>query len=54
MFYGYQIGMARQDILCCVYGTFIDMISCLAIFNGRLKQKRKAKKMSFEEAINLR
>ena len=53
MFYGYHMGMARQDILNEVFGSFIDLISCLAVFNGNAVQKDR-KNWSFEEAIELR
>lgn len=54
MFYGYQLGMSRIEILNTRFGLFIDMLSCLKVFNGDAILKKKPKVMSFEEAIELR
>lgn len=35
-------------------GEMRDMISCLAIYEGRAKQKKKKRKWKFEEVISLR
>lgn len=47
------MGMTRQEILNEKYGVFVDMISCLAVYNGTAIQKKK-KKMGFDEALSLR
>ena len=44
--------MTRQEILCTAFGEMQDMISCLAIYNGGAKQKRKRKKLSYDEIIH--
>lgn len=54
MFYGYHMGMSRNEILNTRFGLFIDMMSCLGVFNGNSKLKKVRKVMSFEEAIELR
>ena len=46
--------MTRQEILVTRYGEMQDMISCLAIYDGIAKPKKAEKKMSYDEAINLR
>lgn len=33
------------------YGEMLDLIACLAIFNGAAEEKRK---LSFDEMLNLR
>jgi hypothetical protein len=43
--------MTKQETLCTRYGEMNDLISCLAIYNGRAEEK---KKMSFDEALMLR
>lgn len=48
------MGMTRQEILNEKYGVFVDMISCLAVYNGTAVQKKKKKKMGFDEALSLR
>ena len=46
--------MSRQEILITPLAEMMDMISCLAIYEGLAKPKKKKKKMSYDEAINLR
>lgn len=46
--------MTRQEILVTSFGEMQDMISCLAIYEGIAKPKKKKKKWSYDEAINLR
>lgn len=48
-----MLNMSKQEIMATRYGEMADMISCYAIFNGA-KPKKKARKMSFDEAIALR
>lgn len=45
--------MSREEILNTRFGLFLDLISCLGVFNGGSKLKKAKKKMSFEEAIEL-
>ena len=54
MYNGYRLGMRREEILNCLYGLFIDLMSCQAVVDGTSKLKKQKKKMSFEEAIELR
>lgn len=44
--------MSRQEILCTRYSEILDMIACFAIYNGA-KQKKKQKKLSFEETLGV-
>ena len=46
--------MEKREILCTPYGEMVDMISCMAIYNGTARQKKKKKKWKFEDAIALR
>jgi len=34
LFYGYQLGMSRHEILTTRYGEFLDILSCQAVANG--------------------
>jgi hypothetical protein len=44
--------MTRQETMLTPYGEMLDLISCLAIYNGGAKEK--APKMSFDEFFALR
>lgn len=46
--------MSKQEILVTRYGEMIDMISCLAIYNGRAEEKLPKKRYKFEEIIEWR
>lgn len=46
--------MQRQEILNTRYGEMIDMITCLAIYNGRAEEKPEKKHYKFEEIIEWR
>lgn len=46
--------MARQEILVTRYGEMIDMLLCLAIYNGRAKEKKEKPHYKFEEIIEWR
>lgn len=56
IFYGHQLGMSRQEIMTTRYGEMMDLIACLAIYNGTVKQKKTASKRhwSVDEALALR
>jgi hypothetical protein len=43
--------MTRQEIIYCRFAEFMDLLSCYAIYNGDAKER---KKMSFDDALNLR
>lgn len=46
--------MSRQEIICTPLGEMLDMIACLAIYEGTAKPKKKRKKWAYDDAINLR
>lgn len=43
--------MSAAEVIGTRYGEMLDMIACMAIYNGA---KPKAKKLSFDEAMKLR
>ena len=45
--------MTRQEIMVTKVGELKDMISCLAIYNGSAKPKRKQKNLSFVEQMDV-
>lgn len=51
IFYGHMLGMSRQETLATRWGEMNDLVACLAIYNGKAKEK---KKLSFDQAIMLR
>ena len=49
LFYGiHEFGMTREQVLTYPYGEFIDLISCLSIYNGGAEEKNK---LSFDEVL---
>lgn len=51
MFYGlHEFHMTRDQVLNYPYGEFIDLISCLSIFNGNAEEKDH---LTFREMISL-
>lgn len=46
--------MDKAEILDTRYGEMLDMINCLKIFNGNARQKKQRRRLSYDEAINLR
>ena len=44
--------MSKQEILCTPIGEMLDMLSCLAIYEGGLKEKKP--KMPMEEVLKLK
>jgi len=47
--------MDRREIIITRYGEMVDMLSCLAIYEGTAVPKKKAKRFTrFEDAIKLR
>lgn len=46
--------MGKAEILITPIGEMLDMISCLAIYNGTAKPKKKRKKLSYQEIMALR
>lgn len=53
LFYGRKLNMGRQEIMCARYGEMLDMIACLAIYNGA-SPKKKRKHWTFDEAMRVR
>ena len=53
LFYGRKLNMRRQEIMCTRYGEMLDMIACLAIYNGA-KAKKKQKHWTFDAAMKVR
>lgn len=43
--------MSAPEVMGTRYGEMLDMIACMAIYNGA---KPKAEKLSFDEAMELR
>lgn len=43
--------MSAADVMATRYGEMLDMIACMAIYNGATP---KAEKLSFDEAMKLR
>ena len=54
VFYGRMMNMSRTEVLLTRYGEMLDMIDCLAIYNGTAEVKQAAPVMSYDEAIALR
>ena len=46
--------MSKQEILCTPYGEMMDMMACMAIENGSLKQIPPKRVWNYDEAIALR
>lgn len=53
LFYGRKLNMTKQEILVTPYGEMMDMISCLAIYEGNATQKIRHS-WKYEDAIGLR
>ena len=53
LFYGKKLNMTRQEIRFTRYGEMLDMITCLAIDEGRMEYKAPKKKWRFEEVMKL-
>lgn len=51
-FYGLKLGMSREEIDVARYGEIVDLIACMAIFNGAAEQKKSIK--DYQSAIALR
>lgn len=46
--------MGKREILITKYGEMMDMIACLAIFNGSAKPKKRKPKLSYMQVMQLR
>jgi len=51
---GLQMGMSREATLATLVGEFWDLMECDAIAHGNAKQKRKMKKMDFNDFMALK
>lgn len=51
-FYGLRLGMSREEINVTRYGEMADLIACLQIYNGGVKQKKKL--TDYQAIISLR
>ena len=47
------MGMNRQEVLNSPYGEFVDLISCLSVYNGNAEVVEKKKPKTFDEVINM-
>ena len=45
--------MEKQEILLTPFGEFMDLISCLSIYNGNAKPKKQRRKLSYQEIMAL-
>lgn len=45
--------MGRQEILTTRYGEMLDLISCLAIYNGVAEPGETRRKLSFDETLEV-
>ena len=52
LFYGYQLGMSRREILTTRYGEFLDILSCQAVANGAARIKHHIR--DYWDAIRVR
>lgn len=51
VYYGYALGMSREETMGTRYGEFLDLLACRAIDNGA---EQKAPKKSMEEVLQMR
>ena len=52
MFYGYKIGMSKNEIRFSKYGEILDLIACNQIESGNLLPKKK--KLKFEDVMKMK
>lgn len=49
------MNMSREETMLTRYGEMLDLMNCMAIYNGGAEQKAKKKRItSFTEAMMLR
>lgn len=51
MFYGFRLGMSRQETLDTLYGEFMDFLACDSIITGHAKQKKTKRKISIDDLM---
>lgn len=54
LFYGHLLGMGRAEIMATRYGEMLDLVACLAIYNGQAKNKKTRVVSGFENTMDLR
>lgn len=52
LFYGRKLGMSKQEIYWTSIGEMLDMISCIAIYEGGAKPKKEKKVIKIESLFN--
>lgn len=45
--------MSRQEVLNCRFGEFLDLISCLNVYNGAAEITEKKKPKTFDEVMEM-
>lgn len=45
--------MSEQAVKSYPYYEYLDLLACLAVYNGTAKQKKKKKKMNILDALKL-
>ena len=54
LFYGRYLGMQKQEILNTRYSEMLDMVSCLAIYNGADPKQKKKVLTDYDAVMALR
>ena len=54
IYYGYKIGMSREETLNTRYGEFMYLMACESISNGSAKYKRPKVRMTLDELMKVR
>lgn len=52
VFYGRMLNMTRREIMATRYGDMLDLISCLAIYNGAEPGETR-RKLTFDETLEV-
>jgi len=47
------MGMNRQEVLNSPYGEFMDLISCLSVYNGNAEVVEKKKAKTFDDVMSM-
>lgn len=53
IYYGYKIGMSRQETLRTKFGEFMDLLDCDAITRGDAKYKKPKMRLSEDDLMKL-
>lgn len=54
LFYGRFLGMSKHEIMNTRYNEMLDMVSCLAIYNGANPKKRNKILTDYDAVMALR